>query len=80
MPKDVGGLGIGHGPVSLVTLALVVASFVYLSRTGIDEPEPEAAPVVAAGAASAPWGAGADRYGRPDPYAHRPGESSGWPR
>ncbi len=45
MPKEVGGLGIGHGPVSLVTLALVVASFAYLSRTGIDRPEPDAARV-----------------------------------
>jgi uncharacterized membrane-anchored protein len=71
MPKNVGALGIGHGPVSLVTLALVVASFVYLARTGIDTPEPDAAEV-AAGAAGAPWEAGADRYGRPDPYVQRP--------
>ena len=38
MPKTSGGLGIGHGPVSLVTLALVVASIWYLSRTGKDLP------------------------------------------
>ena len=57
MPKDVAGLGIGHGPVSLVTLALVVASFVYLSRTGIDTPEPDPASEVAAddGRVSSGW-------------------------
>jgi uncharacterized membrane-anchored protein len=72
MPKNVGGLGIGHGPVSLVTLALVVASFVYLSRTGIDTPEPDTAADAAADNGGAAWGADADRYGQPDPYAHRP--------
>jgi uncharacterized membrane-anchored protein len=55
MPKDHGGLGIGHGPVSLVTLVLVVASFSYLSRTGIDTPEADAAAEVAV--------VGADRDG-----------------
>jgi uncharacterized membrane-anchored protein len=38
MPKASGGLGIGHGPVSLVTIALVVASIWYLVRTGKDQP------------------------------------------
>jgi uncharacterized membrane-anchored protein len=38
MPKASGGLGIGHGPVSLVTIALVVASIWYLARTGKDQP------------------------------------------
>ena len=37
MPKASGGLGIGHGPVSLVTIALVVASIWYLARTGKDQ-------------------------------------------
>jgi hypothetical protein len=32
-------MGFGHGAVSVVTLILVVASIVYLSRTGIDQPE-----------------------------------------
>jgi uncharacterized membrane-anchored protein len=87
MPKDVGALGIGHGPVSLVTLALVVASFMYLSRTGIDSPSPEpevesaAAPAAAAVPRGAdamaaryeqpPWEAGADGYGRPPDYGSR---------
>ena len=40
MPKTSGGLGIGHGPVSLVTLVLVVASIWYLSVTHKDQPSP----------------------------------------
>jgi len=39
MPKGVSGMGLGHGAVSVVTLILVLASFVYLSRSGIDAPE-----------------------------------------
>jgi uncharacterized membrane-anchored protein len=39
MPKDASGMGFGHGAVSVVTLILVVASFVYLSRSRIDQPE-----------------------------------------
>jgi uncharacterized membrane-anchored protein len=39
MPKNISGMGLGHGAVSVVTLILVVASFVYLSRSGIDQPE-----------------------------------------
>lgn len=42
MPKNLSGLGVGHGPMSVVTLIAVVASFAYLSRSGIDRPEPEA--------------------------------------
>jgi hypothetical protein len=34
-------MGFGHGAVSIVTLILVVASFSYLSRSGIDQPEAE---------------------------------------
>jgi len=51
MPKDVSGMGYGHGAVSVVTLVLVVASFVSLSRSGIDRPDaqPPAAPAVPAG-------------------------------
>jgi uncharacterized membrane-anchored protein len=40
MPKNISGLGLGHGAVSIVSLILVLASFVYLSRSGIDQPEP----------------------------------------
>ena len=42
MPKNISGAGYGHGAVSVVTLVLVVASFIYLSRSGIDQPETEA--------------------------------------
>ena len=44
MPKASGGLGIGHGPVSVVTIILVVAAIWYLSVTHNDMPSPEAAP------------------------------------
>ena len=44
MPKASGGLGIGHGPVSVVTIILVVAAIWYLSVTHKDMPSPEAAP------------------------------------
>jgi Repeat of Unknown Function (DUF347) len=54
MPKTSGGLGIGHGPVSLVTIVLVVASIWYLSVTHKDQPSPaEAALVPADGFATA---------------------------
>jgi len=43
MPKTAGGLGIGHGPVSLVTLVLVAASIAYLAATGKDRPSAQAA-------------------------------------
>ncbi len=39
MPKNISGMGLGHGAVSVVTLVLVVGSFIYLSRSGIDQPE-----------------------------------------
>ncbi len=39
MPKDISGMGFGHGAVSIVTLILVLASVAYLSRSGIDQPE-----------------------------------------
>jgi uncharacterized membrane-anchored protein len=42
MPKHISGMGYGHGAVSVVTLILVLASFIYLSRSGIDQPETEA--------------------------------------
>jgi uncharacterized membrane-anchored protein len=38
MPKKSGGLGIGHGPVSVVTIVLVVASIAFLAKTGKDQP------------------------------------------
>ena len=39
MPKDISGMGLGHGAVSVVTLIATAASFAYLSRSGIDKPE-----------------------------------------
>jgi uncharacterized membrane-anchored protein len=54
MPKAISGMGLGHGAVSVVTLILVVASFTYLSRSGIDRPE--------ADSPAAPAGYGQPRY------------------
>jgi uncharacterized membrane-anchored protein len=54
MPKNVSGLGLGHGVVSLVTIALVLGSFAYLSWSGIDQPETEAIEATAAPVAYAP--------------------------
>jgi uncharacterized membrane-anchored protein len=65
MPKDISGAGLGHGAVSVVTLILVVASFIYLSRSGIDQPE---APSPAAGAPAAPAGYGQQNGQQPAPY------------
>lgn len=39
MPKDISGMGYGHGAVSVVTLIMVLASFIYIARSGIDQPE-----------------------------------------
>jgi uncharacterized membrane-anchored protein len=57
MAKDVSGMGYGHGAVSVVTLILVVASFVYLSRSGIDQPEAatSARPAAPSGYAQPPY-------------------------
>jgi uncharacterized membrane-anchored protein len=44
MSKNISGMGFGHGAVSVVTLVIVVAFIVYLSRSGIDQPEAAAAP------------------------------------
>ena len=57
MPKDISGAGLGHGAVSVVTLILVLASFIYMSRTGIDQPE-AASPATPA----APSGYGQPQY------------------
>ena len=53
-PKDISGMGFGHGAVSIVTVILVVASVAYLSRSGIDQPEP-----------ASPTGAAAPGYNQP---------------
>jgi uncharacterized membrane-anchored protein len=83
MPKAISGAGYGHGAVSVVTLILVVASFVYLSRSGIDRPEtaPSAGPAPSVGPAGyaqagyAPSRHGqpqAPRYGQPQPEYAQP--------
>ena len=75
MPKNISGLGLGHGTVSVVTLILVVASFIYLSRSGIDQPE--AAPHAGA-AAQAGYGQQQypqpQQYGQPQPYGQQYGQ------
>jgi uncharacterized membrane-anchored protein len=64
MPKDISGTGYGHGAVSVVTLVLVVASFSYLSRSGIDQPEAAAAAAPVTGPAG---------YGQPQQQHGAPG-------
>ncbi|HTU05552.1 MAG TPA: hypothetical protein VMG13_08360, partial [Trebonia sp.] len=76
MPKSSGGLGIGHGPVSLVTVILVVACVAYLAKTGKDQPT---AADLAAAAGYAPPAGG--EYGPPQPaYAPPPAGYRGAPR
>jgi uncharacterized membrane-anchored protein len=65
MPKTSGGLGIGHGPVSLVTTAAVVASIAYLAKTGKDQSSP-----AADAGLGARYGAG---YGPEPGYGPQPG-------
>jgi hypothetical protein len=60
MPKAISGMGLGHGTTSIVTLILVVASLIYLSRSGIDQPE--------TGSPAGPYGQpqyGQPQYGQP---------------
>ena len=73
MPKNISGAGFGHGPVSIVMIILVVGSFIYLSRSGIDQPEaaPAAAPRVPPGYAQPRYEqqpAGQYPAGHPSPY------------
>jgi uncharacterized membrane-anchored protein len=62
MPKDISGMGLGHGAVSVVTVIGTLASFAYLARSGIDQPEPQAPRQ-----APAPVGA-VPRYGNQGDY------------
>ncbi|MCW2896789.1 MAG: putative rane-anchored protein [Actinomycetia bacterium] len=64
MPKAISGMGLGHGVTSVVTLILVVASLIYLSRSGIDQPEPGSV----AGPHAGP------RYGQPQYAQPRPAQ------
>ena len=91
MPKKSGGLGIGHGPVSVVTIILVVAAIWYLSVTHKDAPTPTAAsvavpgsipvpvPVSAPAPAPAPAGGWDGRQHR-DPRARQEWEPAGAPQ
>jgi len=72
MPKDVSGMGYGHGAVAVVTLIVVVAFIAYLARSGIDRPEaaPATGPAVPAGYGQPQYPQppyGQPRYGQP-PY------------
>jgi hypothetical protein len=67
MPKDISGAGLGHGAVSVVTLIMVVGSFIYLSRSGIDQPE-DASP------APAGYGQPQPQYGQPPHYGQQPAQ------
>jgi uncharacterized membrane-anchored protein len=82
MPKNISGMGYGHGGVSVVSLILVLASFIYLSRTGIDQPEADssagpAAPVTH-GQPQYPQPYGQPQYG--DPRQGRPQPQYGQPQ
>jgi uncharacterized membrane-anchored protein len=72
MPKAISGMGLGHGTTSIVTLILVVASFIYMSRSGIDQPEtgspagPHAQPQYGQPQYGQP-GYGQPGYGQPQP-------------
>ena len=87
-PKDISGMGLGHGAVSVVTLILVVASIVYLSRSGIDQPEEvsPAGPGLSAAQAdySRPQYAqssyGQPQYGQPQYGQPQYGQPDGQPR
>jgi uncharacterized membrane-anchored protein len=87
MPKDLSGMGLGHGAVSVVTLILVVASIVYLSRTGIDQPE-EAPPAPQAGYGQPQYAQssythhqyGQPQYGQPQYGEQQYGQPHGQPQ
>jgi uncharacterized membrane-anchored protein len=51
MPKDISGAGIGHGPVAIVLIILVLAGITFLKASGRDVQQPGRAPgdLVAAG-------------------------------
>jgi uncharacterized membrane-anchored protein len=77
MPKTSGGLGIGHGPVSLVTIIIVLASIAYLARTGKDQPSPQPLPADAGHGPQRRYGQQAE-YPAPV-YPAQPGNGSPQP-
>jgi uncharacterized membrane-anchored protein len=75
MPKDISGMGYGHGPVSVVTLIATLAFFFYLSRSGIDLPEDQAPAEPGAPAGAVPQATAYYPPDEPDPrYAGSPFE------
>jgi uncharacterized membrane-anchored protein len=79
MPKDISGMGYGHGAVSVVTLILTVASFIYLSRSGIDRPETES-PAAPAGYEQPRYPQPQPQYGQPQPQYGQPQPQYGQPQ
>jgi hypothetical protein len=74
MPKAISGMGYGHGAVSVVTLILTLASFVYLARSGIDQPEPQGPGQSPAPSGAVPQAAG--YYAPSGPGAGYPGRDA----
>jgi uncharacterized membrane-anchored protein len=72
-PKDISGMGYGHAVVSAVTLVIVVGFCIWMSRTGVDQPEPETAAVGVAGAVG-PAGAGQLRWDTRNGYQQQYGQ------
>jgi uncharacterized membrane-anchored protein len=61
MPAKISGLGLGHGPVSLVLIAVVAAGIWFLKASGKDAQQPRDLPSQPAAAQtvnSAPWASG----------------------
>ena len=61
MPKDISGMGFGHGPVAAVLIVVVAASICFLKASGKDAQQPRAQmprPAAAQTVNSTPWASG----------------------
>ncbi|HEX3964087.1 MAG TPA: hypothetical protein VHZ03_46820 [Trebonia sp.] len=61
MPKDVSGMGFGHGPVAGVLIILVAATICFLkaSRKDVQQPQAQSSqPAAAQTVNSTPWASG----------------------
>jgi uncharacterized membrane-anchored protein len=61
MPKNISGMGLGHGPVALVLIVIVAAGIWFLKASGKDVQKPQVfapQPAAAAAVSSAPWASG----------------------